>query len=138
MSAATEFAPVVAIPERARTARPPERLATVTTLHRPSERTVTPPVRLTRRGAIALAVAVGVLCAGLLGLAWLSAPGSAAGPAAATRIPATVTVRSGDSLWTIATRVAPDRDPRAEVAELQQLNALPGAALVPGQVLRTR
>src|SRR5579875_2021509 len=48
MSAATEFAPVVYIPEQARTC-PPDRLATVTPLYRPSERTVAPPVRLTRR-----------------------------------------------------------------------------------------
>jgi LysM repeat protein len=49
----------------------------------------------------------------------------------------TVTVQPGDTLWKIATRVAPQRDPRAEVAALQQVNHLDSAGLVPGQVLRT-
>jgi LysM repeat protein len=48
-----------------------------------------------------------------------------------------VTVRAGDTLWSIATRLAPQRDPRAEVADLQRINSLRGGALVPGQVLRT-
>ena len=52
-------------------------------------------------------------------------------------MPATVTVQPGDTLWSIATRLAPQRDPRAEVADLQQLNHLGGGPLVPGQVLRT-
>jgi LysM repeat protein len=49
-----------------------------------------------------------------------------------------VTVRSGDTLWSIASRVAPGADPRAEVATLQRLNHLRGTALTPGQVLATR
>ena len=130
MSVATEFAPVVFIPERARTVRPD---ATVLTLHAPSASAA--PLRLTRRGVLVLAALVAVLAGAIVWLAGLSAPGAArpAGPA-----PAAVTVRAGDTLWSIAGRVAPDTDPRAEVATLQRLNHLPGAALTPGQVLRTR
>jgi LysM repeat protein len=47
-----------------------------------------------------------------------------------------VTVQPGDTLWSIATRVAPQRDPRAEVAALQKRNHLADVALVPGQVLQ--
>jgi Tfp pilus assembly protein FimV len=47
----------------------------------------------------------------------------------------TYVVRPGDSLWTIATTVAPDRDPRGVVLELEQANPGSGARLVPGQVL---
>ncbi len=47
----------------------------------------------------------------------------------------TYVVRPGDSLWTIATTVAPERDPRLVVLELEQANPGPGARLVPGQVL---
>lgn len=130
------FAPVVQIPERARSCAPPERLASVTTLHRPNERTVAAPLRLTRRGVVVLAAAVAVLAVALMGAAWLSAPSSATGTSRAT-VPDTVTVQSGDSLWSIATRVAPQRDPRAEVADLQRVNRLSGSALVPGQLLRT-
>jgi hypothetical protein len=136
MSAATEFAPVVYIPERARTSAPPEQLASVITLYRPGAEVLAPPLRLTHRGVVVLSAAVAVLAAALIGLAWLSAPSSAAGSPASTA--AAVTVQSGDTYWSIATRIAPQRDPRAEVADLQRLNHLTGAALVPGQILRTR
>jgi LysM repeat protein len=141
MSVATEFAPTVSIPARARphvaTAPlgPPALLASVTVLHAPSVRSSASPARLTRRGVVILAVAVAALGAALVWLAALSAPSPAAAPAA---VPATVTVHSGDTLWSIATRVAPARDPRAEVAALQQLNHLADVSLVPGQELRTR
>jgi LysM repeat protein len=71
----------------------------------------------------------------VVGLAALSAPAPAA-PAAPA--PAVVTVHPGDTLWSIAGRVAPGADPRAEVADLQRRNGLSGAALRPGQLLRTR
>ena len=132
MSAATEFAPVVYIPERARPDRPE---ATVTVLHRPAAASVAPPaVRLTRRGVVAVSAVVAVLSGALLWLAALSAPATPP----PTPAPATVTVGSGDTLWSIATTLAPDRDPRAEVATLQRLNHLTGVELTPGEVLRTR
>jgi Tfp pilus assembly protein FimV len=131
MSVATEFAPVVLIPEHARTVRPE---ATVLTLHAPSPASVAPPLRLTRRGIVVLCALVAVLAGTLLALAALSSPAAPGGHAA----PATVTVRSGDTLWSIASRVAPGADPRAEVAALQRLNHLGGTALTPGQVLATR
>ncbi|MCU1656642.1 MAG: peptidoglycan-binding protein [Pseudonocardiales bacterium] len=136
MSVATEFAPAVFIPSRARPAssqceRPS---AAVSTLHRPSEQSVAVPLRLTRRGLLAIAVAVGVLALGLVWLARFSAPGAQA----ATPRPDAVTVRTGDTLWAIATRIAPQRDPRAEVADLQRINHLSGVELTAGQLLRTR
>lgn len=136
MSVATEIVPAVFIPERARTRRPdaPERLATVSVLHAPESRPEAPPLRLTRRGVAVLSVAVALLGLGLVWLARLSSPQSPAAPA----VPASVTVRAGDTLWSIATRVAPQSDPRAEVAALQQRNHLSGVDLVPGQVLRVR
>jgi nucleoid-associated protein YgaU len=132
MSAATEFAPDVYIPS---CARPGERRpATVIALHQPSYESVAPPLRLTRRGVVALAAAVVALAVALVWVAWMSAPGGAPGHA---HRPATVTVREGDTLWSIATRIAPDRDPRAEVADLQRRNRLSGVELMAGQVLRT-
>lgn len=79
-----------------------------------------------------------VLVAGaLLGAASLSASASVS-----VRTPpppaATVMVRQGDTLWSVATQLAPGRDPRAVVDELQRLNHLDSAALTPGQVLHTR
>lgn len=123
--------------DRAAPREVPGRLATVTVLHRPSPASVAPPLRLTRRGVAAVSVVVGVLATALVLTAWASAPSSgASGAHAAT--PDTVVVHAGDTLWSIAGSVAPSRDPRAEVADLQRVNHLPdGAALVPGQVLRT-
>jgi len=130
MSVATEFAPSVYIPERARPIEAPDRLASVSVLHPPSEPVPT-SWRLTRRGVVVLTAAVLALGAGLVWLARLSAPQPAGAPPA----PHVVTVSPGDTLWSIATRVAPDTDPRAEVAALQQRNRLTGVNLMPGQVL---
>jgi LysM repeat protein len=91
-------------------------------------------MRLTRRGVLVLAALVATLAGGLVVLAVLSAPGART----AATAPATVTVRAGDTLWSVAGRVAPERDPRAEVAELQRVNHLAGVHLEPGQTLRTR
>lgn len=132
MSAATEFAPVFDIPPRARLRE--QRTATIIALRRPSADSVAVPLRLTRRGVLVLALAVAVLSAGLVVTAWLSAPRASAGRAPQ---PATVVVHDGDTLWSIATRIAPDRDPRAEVADLQRRNHLVGVELTAGQVLRT-
>jgi LysM repeat protein len=47
-----------------------------------------------------------------------------------------VTVGPGDSLWSIATSSAPDRDPRAVIDEIRQLNDVSGEVLPVGVVLR--
>ena len=91
-------------------------------------------IRLTALGRVVVAALVAATCLALLVIAARSAsPSHAAGPAVRTRA---VTVRTGDTLWSIATRVAPERDPRAEVDDLVRLNHLAGVDLVPGQVLR--
>ena len=55
---------------------------------------------------------------------------------AAVVVPAEVLVLPGDTLWGIATRVAPDVDRREAVAELRAANGLVDAGLVPGQRLQ--
>ena len=92
-------------------------------------------VRLTRRGYAVAGLLVVALTVGLVWLAHASAI-SAAPPA--VKPPAVVTVNAGDTLWSIASRVAPQRDPRAVVAELQRVNHLSDPLLRPGQQLRTR
>jgi nucleoid-associated protein YgaU len=47
-----------------------------------------------------------------------------------------VVVEAGDTVWSIATSLEGDGDVRALVDEIQRLNDLEGAELVPGQVLR--
>lgn len=94
------------------------------------------PIRLTRRGRAAVAGLVLALAAALLLAAWSGAPSA---PVRSTPSATTpwVTVRAGDTLWDIAARVAPRRDPRLEIASLQRLNHLGGVQLRPGQLLRT-
>ncbi|HEY3738139.1 MAG TPA: LysM peptidoglycan-binding domain-containing protein [Jatrophihabitans sp.] len=94
------------------------------------------PLRLTRRGITVLVgfvLAVGVL---LVTVAAVSGPPGTQGAGAS--VPAEVTVQPGDTLWAIASRLAPNRDPRAEIADLQQVNGISGVELIAGQVLRTR
>ena len=127
MSAALKLAPTVFVPAPARV---PDRLASVSVLHAPGE-AVPVTWRLTRRGVIVVTVAVLALGGALIWLARVSAPRPVATPPA----PPVVTVAPGDTLWSIALRVAPGTDPRAEVAALEQRNGLTSVDLVPGQLL---
>jgi LysM repeat protein len=81
------------------------------------------PLRLTPRGRFVLLV--------LPTLALLSAPAPVSASAAAVR----VTVDAGDSLWTVAQRVAPQQDPRDVVVALERANGLGDATVQAGQVL---
>ena len=90
-------------------------------------------LRLTRRArrlAVVLALGSGVA----LG-AWLDSLG---GGAHDLRLAgeSTVVVRSGDTLWSIASAVAGEDDVRAVVDEIQRVNRLPGSELEPGQILQ--
>ena len=98
-----------------------------------------PPLRLTRRGRIVLiGIPLVILAAILLSLAgFLNAPAKAADAAADLSLTPTVsvTVQAGQSLWAIASTVAPERDPRDVIADIAQLNNLSAAGVVPGQQL---
>ena len=78
-------------------------------------------VRLTRRGRAVLLL----LALALAGLAVvLAAPASQAADPAGP-VP-TVVTRSGDTLWSIATRYAPGGDPFATIDEIRRLNGISG------------
>jgi hypothetical protein len=47
----------------------------------------------------------------------------------------TYVVRTGDSMWSIASGIAPGRDPRPVILELETLNGIRSGDLAPGQVL---
>ncbi|MEP6852195.1 MAG: LysM domain-containing protein [bacterium] len=104
----------------------------------PADRLETVGVRLTRRGRATLVLAAVVLALAVVIGAWISNPGTSPGHSAAVAGPEQIVVHDGDTLWSIASRVAPRRDPLAEVAELVRINRLGDGALRPGQILRLR
>ena len=89
--------------------------------------------RLTRRGRSALLL---VLVGLLLGAFSLGRVGTqAATPRPAGPALEQTTVHTGESLWSVARRVAPSADPRGVVVELRRLNHLDGSAVQVGQQL---
>ena len=91
------------------------------------------PVRLTRRGRALLVL----LLAGLL-LAAFSLGQQDSQAASEVGAPAevqTVVVQPGESLWSVAQRIAPDNDPREVIAQIQRLNDLESSTLHVGQHL---
>lgn len=109
------------------------RLVTDDSSRRPTKGGPRASVRLTRRGHVALFAAS---CLALLGIV----VGSGAVADAAVGIspePATalVLVEQGDSLWSIASVLDPDQDPRAMVQRIRELNGIGDWPIVPGQRL---
>lgn len=89
--------------------------------------------RLTRRGRVVLILLplAALLIAALLVIAPPIAQATD-GPVALH----TVTVHDGDTMWAIAQHLAPRSDPRDVVLELERVNHLADAAIMPGQRLR--
>jgi hypothetical protein len=90
-------------------------------------------VRLTRRGrAVLLLVAAGLLLVAIS----VGRTGSQAatftetGPALQQ-----TTVQQGETLWSVARRIAPDNDPREVIVQLRRINHLQGSTLRVGQQL---
>lgn len=90
-------------------------------------------LRLTRRGRVVLLVLLllAVLAAFSMGRATGSADAASSSPP-----PASVVVRPGDTLWSIAQQVAPDADPRQVIPRLKAANGLTSSRLDVGQRLR--
>lgn len=95
---------------------------------------VAAPLRLTRRGRLLLTllVVVGLLLGGVLLTGGLASAGTEPGAAATAE---RVTVRPGDTLWSIAEREAPGVDPRDTVEDILRLNQLDSVAVEAGSVL---
>lgn len=95
------------------------------------------PVRLTRRGRIAVTVAA-VLAIGAASLALAGAAqatGHGGAPATAGAHLTKVEVRPGQSLWSVAEAYDPGADTRVVIQEILQMNSLTSDQVQPGQVL---
>lgn len=93
------------------------------------------PLRLTRRGRVLLLLS---LVAVLFGAFSLGRTATQAAPTAGAEQVVQAeetTVQPGESLWSVATRIAPDNDPREVVAQIRRLNNLTSSQLQPGQQL---
>lgn len=90
-----------------------------------------PGLRLTRRGRIVLLIALVLLAAGV---AFWSASAMAA-PEQSGNVPASVVVKPGESLWSIAVAYDPSRDPASVIRDIQRLNGMSGATLWAGHRL---
>jgi hypothetical protein len=92
--------------------------------------TTAPPVRLTRRGRLVL-LALLLVVMGVF-TTFAATRGEASGPAGAS---VTTVVRPGDTLWSIAQRYAPARDPFETIDEIRRLNGIADYTVQPGQRL---
>ena len=91
-------------------------------------------VRLTRRGRAV--VLVGLLALLLTAFVLGRSGTSVAATDAPTASPyAQTTVHAGETLWSVAKRVAPGRDPRAVVEQIRSLNHLATGSVQAGQQL---
>jgi len=97
-----------------------------------------PPLRLTRRGRVMLRVLVLLAMLALMAgtaLAMAHRADAADGPARPVPAVAHHVVLPGETLWGIATGLAPSADPRATVARIVDVNALSSSTVQPGQRL---
>ncbi len=96
-----------------------------------------PPLRLTRRGRIVVAVAVALLVTVISLLAAGVAQATSHGPAprAARQNLLQVVVRPGQTLWSVAESADPDQDTRVVVQQIIDLNSLNSTTVPAGQPL---
>jgi LysM repeat protein len=95
------------------------------------------PLRLTRRGRVVVAVAAALLLAALSLIIATSAQATnhPVAPRAAQQNLTQVTVRPGQSLWSVAENADPDADTRVVIQQIIELNGLTADVVLPGQRL---
>jgi LysM repeat protein len=94
------------------------------------------PLRLTRRGRVVVAIAVTLLLAALsLVIAASAQATNHPVPRGAQQGLTQVTVRPGQSLWSVAENADPDADTRVVIQQILELNGLTGNVVFAGQRL---
>jgi LysM repeat protein len=100
------------------------------------DQTASVPLRLTRRGRVVVAVTAALLVAALsLVIATSAQATNHSVPRAAQQSLTQVTVRPGQSLWSIAENADPDADTRVVLQQIIELNGLTGNVVFAGQRL---
>lgn len=93
-------------------------------------------LRLTRRGRAVIAVLVSLpLVVALISISLNGGGATATSTDGAVVAVTTITVESGQSLWSVATSIAPESSTADVVADLMAINALESASVRPGQQL---
>ena len=102
-----------------------------------TRRPAPPPLRLTRRGRIVVAVTAALLVTiiSLLAAGVAQATNHGPSPRAARPNLVQVVVRPGQTLWSVAESVDPDQDTRVVVRQIVDLNSLSGPTVQAGQQL---
>ena len=109
-----------------------------TTIATTAERPVgsTTRLRLTNRGRrVLIALAALPLASGVVFAALSGGSAAASGEQTESAPFETVTVMPGDTLWGIASVLAPDEDPREVIGDIKRLNLIRGGGLIAGQEL---
>jgi hypothetical protein len=99
-----------------------------------------PPLRLTRRGRVVVAVLIVAVFAAIALVVALAAAGGAQAtshgqPRAGYQGMHEIVVRPGQTLWSIASAVEPGADPRDVVQQIMTANAMTGTMISAGQLL---
>jgi hypothetical protein len=94
-------------------------------------------LRLTKRGRVVAAGIAALLVTMVLGVAAGAAQATNHAPSrkAVEQNLIQVTVRPGQSLWSVAEAVDPDADTRVVIQQILEFNALPGTMVIPGERL---
>jgi LysM domain-containing protein len=102
-----------------------------------TRRPAPPPLRLTRRGRIVVAVTAALLVTiiSLLAAGVAQATNHGPSPRAARQNLVQVVVRPGQTLWSVAESADPDHDTRVVVRQIVDLNSLSGPTVQAGQQL---
>jgi len=94
-----------------------------------------PRLRITRRGQVVLSVLIAIPLVLGVGAFVLGGGDAVATSSSSSTTFEHVRVQAGDTLWSIAERVAPQSDPRDVISEIIKLNQLGSASITPNQQL---
>jgi LysM repeat protein len=108
-----------------------------TAIRKSAVRTSAAPVRsrlrMTRRGR---AVLLGLVATPLVIIALVAGINAGGATATGSAPLSTVTVTAGETLWQVATQIAPKADPRDVIADILSVNKLASTDLQPGEKLK--